>query len=201
MTQQHEKLSAFMDGELSDEGFIDSIKNDSESLAKWRSYHVIRSGLRKEATVMPEFDITAQVAAALEQEATVLAPKSKWKSLPVVSSVVPFLRQSGQFAVAASVAAAVILGVQQVNQPTADDSFSTLQAPTIRVSGMPQAGMAPVSLEQSNILPGNRNGDIEAMLQKRRQINALLADHEQQLKLKQAEEHPKQATESDPNQP
>ncbi|MBR9790807.1 MAG: transcriptional regulator [Gammaproteobacteria bacterium] len=200
MTQQHEKLSAFMDGELDDNGFVDSIKNDSESLAKWRSYHVIRSGLRKEASVMPEFDITAQVAAALEQEPTVLAPKSKWKSLPVVNKVVPFLRQSGQLAVAASVAAAVILGVQQVNQqPAAEEPFTTFQTPVI--PGMPQAGMAPVSLEQSNILPNNRAGDSDALLQKRRQINALLADHEQQLKLKQAEEQSQQAAESEPNQP
>ena len=200
MTQQHEKLSAFMDGELDDNGFVDSIKNDSESLAKWRSYHVIRSGLRKEASVMPEFDITAQVAAALEQEPTVLAPKSKWKSLPVVNKVVPFLRQSGQLAVAASVAAAVILGVQQVNQqPTAEEPFTTFQTPVI--PGMPQANMAPVSLEQSNIVPNNRAGDSDALLQKRRQINALLADHEQQLKLKQAEEQSQQAAESEPNQP
>lgn len=200
MTQQHEKLSAFMDGELDDNGFVDSIKNDSESLAKWRSYHVIRSGLRKEASVMPEFDITAQVAAALEQEPTVLAPKSKWKSLPVVNKVVPLLRQSGQLAVAASVAVAVILGVQQVNQqPAAEEPFTTFQTPVI--PGMPQAGMAPVSLEQSNILPNNRAGDSDALLQKRRQINALLADHEQQLKLKQAEEQSQQAAESEPNQP
>ncbi|WP_296045394.1 RseA family anti-sigma factor [uncultured Alteromonas sp.] len=200
MTQQHEKLSAFMDGELDDNGFVDSIKNDSESLAKWRSYHVIRSGLRKEASVMPEFDITAQVAAALEQEPTVLAPKSKWKSLPVVNKVVPLLRQSGQLAVAASVAAAVILGVQQVNQqPAADEPFTTFQTPVI--PGMPQTGMAPVSLEQSNIVPNNRADDTDALLQKRRQINALLADHEQQLKLKQAEEQSQQATESEPNQP
>jgi sigma-E factor negative regulatory protein RseA len=200
MTQQHEKLSAFMDGELDDSGLVDSIKNDSESLAKWRSYHVIRSGLRKEASVMPEFDITAQVAAALEQEPTVLAPKSKWKSLPVVNKVVPFLRQSGQLAVAASVAAAVILGVQQVNQqPAAEEPFTTFQTPVI--PGMPQANMAPVSLEQSNIVPNNRAGDSDALLQKRRQINALLADHEQQLKLKQAEEQSQQAAESEPNQP
>ena len=200
MTQQHEKLSAFMDGELDDSGFVDSIKNDSESLAKWRSYHVIRSGLRKEASVMPEFDITAQVAAALDQEPTVLAPKSKWKSLPVVNKVVPFLRQSGQLAVAASVAAAVILGVQQVNQqPAAEEPFTTFQTPVI--PGMPQTGMAPVSLEQSNIVPNNRAGDSDALLQKRRQINALLADHEQQLKLKQAEEQSRRAAESEPNQP
>ena len=200
MTQQHEKLSAFMDGELDDSGFVDSIKNDSESLAKWRSYHVIRSGLRTEASVMPEFDITAQVAAALDQEPTVLAPKSKWKSLPVVNKVVPFLRQSGQLAVAASVAAAVILGVQQVNQqPAAEEPFTTFQTPVI--PGMPQTGMAPVSLEQSNIVPNNRAGDSDALLQKRRQINALLADHEQQLKLKQAEEQSQRAAESEPNQP
>jgi len=200
MTQQHEKLSAFMDGELDDSGFVDSIKNDSESLAKWRSYHVIRSGLRKEASVMPEFDITAQVAAALDQEPTVLAPKSKWKSLPVVNKVVPFLRQSGQLAVAASVAAAVILGVQQVNQqPAVEEPFTTFQTPVI--PGMPQTGMAPVSLEQSNIVPNNRAGDSDALLQKRRQINALLADHEQQLKLKQAEEQSQRAAESEPNQP
>lgn len=200
MTQQHEKLSAFMDGELDDSGVVDSIKNDSESLAKWRSYHVIRSGLRKEASVMPEFDITAQVAAALDQEPTVLAPKSKWKSLPVVNKVVPFLRQSGQLAVAASVAAAVILGVQQVNQqPAAEEPFTTFQTPVI--PGMPQTGMAPVSLEQSNIVPNNRAGDSDALLQKRRQINALLADHEQQLKLKQAEEQSQRAAESEPNQP
>ena len=193
MTQQHEKLSAFMDGELNEAEFIDSVKNDSELQAKWRSYHVIRSGLRKEATVMPEFDITAQVAAALENEATVLAPKSKWQSIPGVNKIVPFMRQSGQFAVAASVAAAVILGVQQMNQPAPTEPFTTFQT-----GGTAQAGLAPVSLEQSQTL---RNNDMEALLEKRRQINALIADHEQQLKLKRAEEQSGKTAEDNPNQP
>ena len=193
MTQQHEKLSAFMDGELNEAEFIDSVKNDSELQAKWRSYHVIRSGLRKEATVMPEFDITAQVAAALENEATVLAPKSKWQSIPGVNKIVPFMRQSGQFAVAASVAAAVILGVQQMNLPAPSERFTTFQT-----GGTAQAGLAPVSLEQSQTL---RNNDMEALLEKRRQINALLADHEQQLKLKRAEEQSGKTAEDNPNQP
>ncbi|MFS1703557.1 sigma-E factor negative regulatory protein [Alteromonas sp. AMM-1] len=194
MTQQHEKLSAFMDGELNEAEFIDSVKNDSELQAKWRSYHVIRSGLRKEATVMPEFDITARVAAALENEATVLAPKSKWRAIPGVNKIVPFMRQSGQFAVAASVAAAVILGVQQMNQPVPTEPFTTFQT-----TGTPQAGLAPVSLEQSQTL--RNNNDMEALLEKRRQINALLADHEQQLKLKRAEEQSEQTVEDNPNQP
>lgn len=193
MTQQDEKLSAFMDGELNDNVFVDGLKNDSELLAKWRSYHVIRSGLRKEASVMPEFDITAQVAAALESEATVLAPKSKLSAIPGVNKIIPFMRQSGQFAVAASVAAAVILGVQQYNLPTPEEPFTTYQT-----FGVPQAGLAPVSLEQSNTVRPNNNS--EAVLQKSRQINALIADHEQQLKLKQAQEHANSNTvESEPN--
>ncbi|NVK54620.1 MAG: transcriptional regulator [Alteromonadaceae bacterium] len=196
MTQQHEKLSAFMDGELNESEFVDTIKNDSELLAKWRSYHVIRSGLRKEASVMPEFDITAQVAAALDNEATVLAPRSKWKSLPVIGKIVPLVRQSGQFAVAASVAAAVILGVQQANLPAPEEPFTTYQT-----FGIPQAGMAPVSLEQSNIVGNMQSVDNDTKLQKRRQINALIADHEQQLKLKQAEEQSKQLMDPEANQP
>lgn len=180
MNQQHENLSAFMDGELSESSVIEAIKNDSELQAKWRSYHVIRSGLRKEATVMPEFDITAQVAKAIADEPTVMAPKSKLRSIPVLGSIVPFTKQAGQFAMAASVAAAVILGVQQLNQPAPTEPFMT--APP---AAGPQGGLSPVSLEQTRTLPRD---DMAILLEKRRQINALIADHEQQIRLKQAQQ-------------
>ncbi|RDV29335.1 transcriptional regulator [Alteromonas aestuariivivens] len=182
MTQQQEKLSAFMDGETDGSDIIDAIKEDALLKAKWHRYHVIRNGLRGEASVLPELDITASVAAALADEPTVMAPrKSGWKAVPVVSNIVPFFKQSGQFAMAASVAAAVILGVQQYNhQPTPEEPFLT--APT--VVG-PQGGLAPVSLEQTRALPRN---DMALLLEKKRKINALIADHEQQVQLKQAEE-------------
>ena len=90
-------------------------------------------------------------------------------------------------------AAAVILGVQQMNQPAPTEPFTTFQT-----GGTAQAGLAPVSLEQSQTL---RNNDMEALLEKRRQINALLADHEQQLKLKRAEEQSGKTAEDNPNQP
>jgi sigma-E factor negative regulatory protein RseA len=49
----------------------------------------------------------------------------------------------------------------------------------------PQGGLAPVSLEQTRALPRN---DMNEVLEKKRKINALIADHEQQVKLKQAQE-------------
>lgn len=178
MTHQHENLSAFMDGELSNSDTIDAVKNDAALQEKWRRYHLIRSGLRKEASVAPMLDLTAQIAAQIEQEPTVMAPKRSWASLPVVGSVIPFAKQTGQFAVAASVAAAVILGYQQMNQPAPVEPFMT--APTNNSIG----GLAPVSLEQSRTIPRN---DMAEFLEKRRQVNALLEDHQQQIKLKQSD--------------
>lgn len=180
MTQQQEKLSAFMDGEIEGNDIIDAIKHDADLQAKWQRYHVIRGAMRKEASVAPQLDITASVAAALESEPAIVAPKqSRWRSIPVIGSVVPFAKQSGQFAVAASVALAVIVGVQQYNQPAPTEPFMT--APTIA----PQGGLAPVSLEQSRALPRN---DMNEVLERKRKINALIADHEQQIRLKQAQE-------------
>lgn len=179
MTHQHEKLSAFMDGELSDSEIIEAVKHDQDMQEKWRRYHLIRSGLRQEASVAPMLDLTARIAAEIDNEPTVMAPKRTWRDLPVLGSVVPFARQSGQFAVAASVAAAVILGYQQYTQPVPAEPFMT--APT--VVG-PQGGLAPVSLEQTRALPRD---DMAEIMEKRRQVNALIADHQQQVNLKQIE--------------
>jgi len=180
MTQQQEKLSAFMDGEIEGNDIIDAIKHDEALQAKWKRYHVYRGAMRKEVSVAPQLDITASVAAALESEPAIVAPKrSRWSSIPLIGNVVPFAKQSGQFAVAASVAVAVIFGVQYTNQDSPAEPFMT--APTIA----PQGGLAPVSLEQTRMLPRN---DMNEVLEKKRKINALIADHEQQIKLKQAQE-------------
>ena len=193
MTQQQEKLSAFMDGEIEGNEIIDAIKHDEALQAKWKRYHVYRGAMRKEASVAPQLDITASVAAALENEPAIVAPKrSRWASIPLIGNVVPFAKQSGQFAVAASVAVAVIFGVQYSNQDAPTEPFMT--APTIA----PQGGLAPVSLEQTRALPRN---DMNEVLEKKRKINALIADHEQQIKLKQAQEDENESNVSGPQRP
>ena len=49
---------------------------------------------------------------------------------------------------------------------------------------------SPVSLQQTRTLPRN---DMATMLEKKRKVNALIADHEQQVMLKQAEEQSEEA--------
>jgi sigma-E factor negative regulatory protein RseA len=179
MSQKLENLSALVDGEISQTdghaiNSINALQQDSEMLQKWHNYHLIRYGLRKELPTNLHIDIAANVALALAAEPTILAPKKGFRDLPVVAAVLPFIRQGGQLAIAASVAVAVIVGVQQVNNsPEIDKPFNSA-APILGVPG----GLSPVSFEQSYAVP--QNNEVE----QRRKINAYLADHQQQMRLK-----------------
>lgn len=179
MTQQQENLSAFIDGEMgvSNDDLITSIQNDDEMHAKWQRYHMIRDGLRGELGQSTSFDISASIANAIEDEPAILAPKKRLRDLPIIGDVIPLVRQSGQFLVAASVAAVVILGVQNYNRQDVSEPFTT--APPIT---SPQGGLAPVSLEQTRSIQRN---DMASLLEQRRLINALIADHQRQVQMQQ----------------
>lgn len=178
MSQKFENLSALVDGEYvasssSSSHVLDAVKNDVDLQLKWKSYHLIRDGLRQELPVNINFDIADMVAKALESEPALLAPKRTWRDLPLVSNVVPFAKQGGQMAIAASVAVAMIIGVQQVNQADLDQPFNA--AP--HIPGI-QGGLSPVSFGQSPAIP-NSDG-----VEQRRRINAYITDHKQQLRFK-----------------
>jgi sigma-E factor negative regulatory protein RseA len=178
MSQKFENLSALVDGENSDSTsssshVLDAVKNDAELQLKWKSYHLIRDGLRQELPTTINFDIADKVALALESEPAILAPKKTWRDLPLVGSVVPFAKQGGQMAIAASVAVAMIIGVQQFNQTDVNQPFNA--APPI--PGI-QGGLSPVSFDQTRTIP-NSDG-----VEQRRRINAYLTDHKQQLRFK-----------------
>lgn len=179
MTQQQENLSAFIDGEMgvSNDDLITDIQSNDEMLAKWQRYHMIRDGLRGELGQSTSFDISASIANAIADEPAILAPKKRLRDIPVIGSVIPLVKQSGQYLVAASVAAVVILGVQNYNRQDVSEPFTT--APPI--TG-PQGGLTPVSLEQTRSIPRN---DMASLLEQRRLINALIADHQRQLQMQQ----------------
>lgn len=178
MTQQNENLSAVVDGELKDDSLLSEVLNDKSLADKWQRYHLIRQGLRKEMPLDANFDISQQVAMALEEEPAILAPQRSWRNIPLVASVIPLARQGGQLAIAASVAVAMVLGVQQLNQPEVEQSFGNGPATLPGVQG----GLSPVSLEQTRAVPRND------VLEQRRRINAYLTDHRQQLRIKTSEE-------------
>jgi sigma-E factor negative regulatory protein RseA len=178
MSQKFEDLSALVDGEndvsnSSSSHVLDAVKKDPDLQLKWKSYHLIRDGLRQELPVNINFDIANKVALALEAEPAILAPKKTWRDIPLIGNVVPFAKQGGQMAIAASVAVAMIIGVQQFNQTNVDQPFNA--APPI--PGI-QGGLSPVSFDQTRAT-SNSDG-----VEQRRRINAYMTDHKQQLRFK-----------------
>jgi sigma-E factor negative regulatory protein RseA len=173
MTQKLENLSAWMDGEQQDSSLLTELSQHAELNDKWQRYHLIGQAMRKELPPELNLDLSDKIAAAIEQEPAILAPKPNTR-LPFIGQIVPFFKQSGQMAIAASVAVAVIIGVQQLNQPEDAIPYS----PVNSTSGLPLGGMSPVSLEQTRTT-GRLDGQ-----EQRRMINAYLNDHRLQLRLK-----------------
>lgn len=197
MTEQRsEHLSAFMDGASDDPSILDEVLQQPELAEKWQRYHLIGDALRRELPNELHLDFSDKVAAALEEEPTVIGrprvePEVAQDDLDSdsverdnVVGLRGWFRQGSQFAVAASVAVAVILGVQQFNQPQVEEPFSA--APVLRVPGI-EAGLAPVSLEQTRAVP---RSDVA---EQRRRINAYINDHQQQLRNKETQQQEQSA--------
>jgi len=109
-TPRDEQISALVDDELdaaeAQQG-VSSLLQDTELLDRWGHYHLISDAIRNNLPARVDDQFASRVMAAIDQEPTVLAPPRK-----------PAARSSGLgqkvagLAIAASVAAVAVLGVQ-----------------------------------------------------------------------------------------
>lgn len=185
-----ERISALMDGELQDDRVVGDLAQQPECVATWERYHLIGEALRDDLPPQLHLDLAARVALALEDEPALLVPHAHRKSR--LANLKPALRgllgQGGQYAIAASVAAAMILDVQHYR---ADDGSI---GPASVLNTVPVGGMAaPVSINYapegapSLLRQGQQRPLTDEQLQQERQrINAFLRDHQLQQRLHQS---------------
>ncbi|MFQ2049003.1 RseA family anti-sigma factor [Aeromonas veronii] len=190
-----EQISALMDGDLSDAEVLNELEMDSDLQDTWGRYHLIGDAMRGDLPVNLQLDLSDSIMAALEDEPTILAPKPVEAASvlqPAVApvktdaNVVPLFRrvgqQLGQYAIAASVAAAVIFGVQQYQGQDGVPANPVLN--TIPIGG----SAAPVSVHypQQDGARVRQQGLTEQQMQEQRErINAFLRDHQLQQRLLQ----------------
>ncbi|WP_394172207.1 sigma-E factor negative regulatory protein [Thalassotalea litorea] len=186
-----ESISAFLDSYEAEGLSVDDLKQDQQQLDTWGRYHMIGDVMRGEAGsfIMP--DLANNIAVAIAAEPTVLAPQ-KTPSLAnkVKAKVVQFAKPAGQFAIAASAAGLMVLGVQQAN--VVDD---VPLVPTQVFQPMPFGGVAdPVSYnyEQPSITQQKQD-----LIKRQQKLQAILLDHQKQIKLQANTNQPK----SDQEQP
>ncbi|HBH63643.1 MAG TPA: anti-sigma-E factor RseA [Erwinia persicina] len=185
---QKEQLSALMDGETLDNEVMSALSKDVVLQKNWESYHLIRDTLRGDIPQQLNFDISARVMAAIENEpakaVTRLIPEAQPKpeeaaAMPFWAKVRPWAAQITQIGVAACVSLAVIVGVQQYNKPVEGQSSDSPVFNTLPMMG--QASPVSLGVPAENVsAPANSNQQVQ---DQRRRVNALLQDYELQRRL------------------
>ena len=200
-----EQISALVDGELQDKALLEQLGNEPELAGTFARYHLYGDALRNDLPKHLDLDLSDSIMAALADEVphsvnpigqtaitNALDPSANHSAndqshAPVADTqsnvlrpmfgrrLAPMVRYVGQFAIAASVSAALIVGVQQYSQ-------QDVQLPVLNT--IPLTGSAtPVSLNyKTQTLQPTQE---QALLEQQRRIHELLMDHELQQRLRQ----------------
>lgn len=137
----NESLSALMDNEASElelQRLLKELDADPELKATWSRYQVASAGMQGKLSVMASSDFAALVSAAIDAEETYSSQRSVQtkavvedvsKPSNVVALPSRWMQQAGRVAVAASVAGALIVGVQQYQTVAPQSSEIAATAP------------------------------------------------------------------------
>lgn len=124
-----EQISACVDGEATSQE-MDALVGDADAHQVWARYHLVRDVVQQELTDDVDLSFADRVAAAIEQEPTILAPRSNNVKKNIWQTAVGF-------AVAASVFAVVVgLWRPTSTAPTANE-MATISSASINAIETP----------------------------------------------------------------
>lgn len=144
---QAELVSSAMDGETSDS--LEWLCQDQDASKCWQRFHMIRDVIRGSQTTVLSKDFCSRVTQALEQEPAILSPR------PLKSQKTNyqqrFLKPIAGFAIAASVTAVTVFGVQMLyraEQPQFIAEHSIVENP-LNSAAISQDLLVPVVSENT----------------------------------------------------
>ena len=188
-----ETVSSLVDNYQANDAMFDEMIKDKHLSDTWDRYHLIGDVMRDDAPASIQLDLSSQIADAIANEPTILAPKASTSTAQnFKAKVVQLIKPVGQIAIAASAAGLMVLGVQQ------NVAENEVLAPSQVVQTIPLGGIAdPVSF---NYQQNNRVSQKQAYIEQQRRFQALLSDHQQQIKLNsvRAEDAPENKAEDLP---
>jgi sigma-E factor negative regulatory protein RseA len=166
-----ETISALMDGETEELELRRLLRYASDNngiLETWDRYNKMRSALRKEDSVPVSAASTQRIMAALEAEMTHTSPFAN----PTKKYASKQLHMLGRFAVAASVALAVFLGLQSTlfNQ---DGAY-----PGAGQGGLTASSSIDISVGESAAVSASPTFDAEAQLRLNEYIRSVSIQYE-----------------------
>jgi sigma-E factor negative regulatory protein RseA len=132
----NEQLSALMDGELPSEE-IESVllafKAKEQVRRCWATYHLARDSMRGHLIEAPLYDLAGQISRALENEP--LTPVKQYRKADVSQQLYFKWRYPASLALAASLSAITVLGIQALaSKPFASESQIVAASPQVASS-------------------------------------------------------------------
>ncbi|OUS23520.1 hypothetical protein A9Q98_14765 [Thalassotalea sp. 42_200_T64] len=173
-----EAISALLDDNNVEQSLLNEVKDDDKLGDTWSRYHLIGDIMRGDSADFINTELANDIAVAIAAEPTVLAPVSR----PTITQrakakVIQLVKPVGQFAIAASAAGLMVLGVQQAN---VSDEGQIVPAQVWQP--LPIGGIAdPVSYNYST--QKNVPNQKQAYIEHQQRLQALLSDHNMQIKL------------------
>jgi negative regulator of sigma E activity len=105
---------------------VEQLINDSETRAIWSRYHLVSDLIKGETSETITLDFDQRIQAAISNEPTLLVPSARNKKSNdkvektpsfIVTNIRDWAQQASGLAIAASVTAVMVLGVQAINSP------------------------------------------------------------------------------------
>lgn len=143
-----ESLSALMDNEASElelQRLLKALDTDPEVKTTWSRYQIASAGLKGKLPVMASSDFAARISAAIEAEETYSrqpTPKQNVSTGNVVAMPSSWWQQLGRAAIAASVAGALVVGVQQYQAIAPQSAEIAANTPVATPAGVPESKAA-----------------------------------------------------------
>ena len=173
-------VSSLLDQQPVDEDLLTELTDNDKLNESWSRYHLIGDIMRGETADFIDSKLSHNIASAIAAEPTLLAPKATTSiAQKVKAKVIQLGKPFGQFAIAASAAGLMILGVQQAN-----NEGDMTAVPAQVWQPLPMGGVAdPVSYNYSRQDTAQPSQQKRAQIERQQKLQAILADHQMQTKL------------------
>ena len=181
-----EKISALMDGELDSRErdiAIENIEVDPETMRSWQRYHIIGDTMRNTMPVAVKPDLAMKLNEMLENEPTILAPKTSHKRKSKFISK-DFTKPLAGLAVAASVTAVAIFSLQSNQSPVQESGVVEFAANENQLTPIDaNIDFAPMTeSSMTNVIPSTvrtvKYEPVENTLEAKR-LNSYILNHNQ----------------------
>ena len=133
--QKRQQIAAMMDDDVVSDDVIEQLVRDPEMRSMWSRFHLVRDLIQKDVPEAIDPQLESRIFSALSTEPTILVPAARkanksFTPASVITNIRDWTEQATGFAIAASVTAMMVYGVQTLQAPSTSfgDGHSAITA-------------------------------------------------------------------------